>query len=99
MLTASADVQLKGKPETFADYEVGFIQTITNDEIQADYDSGHHVIQKLPVPIRLAAMKGEPLVAPPWTTADAMKRPGSDGKVSIQVHRVGAEFGIRNCVA
>ncbi|MEK6336867.1 MAG: DUF4157 domain-containing protein [Acidobacteriota bacterium] len=83
MFTASAEVQLKGKPDTFADYEVGFIQTVLDEETQADYDSGHHVIQKLPAPIRLAAMKNKPFVPAPWTTADSMQRPGNDGKVSV----------------
>ncbi|HEX2271689.1 MAG TPA: DUF4157 domain-containing protein, partial [Pyrinomonadaceae bacterium] len=83
IFTAKAEVQLRGNPDTFRDYEVGLIQTVIADEGQADYDSGHSVIQKLPVPIRMAHMRGFPLVAPPWTTLNSMKRPGADGNVSI----------------
>ncbi len=89
ILIPSATVQLKGQPETFKDYEVGFIQTVLDDETQADYDSGHSVIQKLPVPIRLAEMRGEPVVAPPWTTSNAMARPDTDGKVSVRATLAG----------
>ena len=73
VFAASATVQFKGNPETFKDYEVGFIQTVIADEAQADYDSGHAVIQKLPLPIRLAEMKRQPTVPAPWTALDAMK--------------------------
>lgn len=99
IFTAKAEVQLKGKPDTFTDYEVGLIQTVIADEGQADYDSGHSVIQKLPVPIRMAHMRGFPLVAPPWTTLNSMKRPGTDGKVSITATGSGlntqSEIGLR----
>ncbi|HEX6045677.1 MAG TPA: DUF4157 domain-containing protein [Pyrinomonadaceae bacterium] len=83
MLTASATVQLKGQKDTFKDYEVGFIQSVIADEVQADYDSGESVIQKLPTPIRLAHMKGEPRVPAPWTSASSFARPDADGKVSL----------------
>ena len=83
LIDASATVQLRGKKETFNNYEVGFIQTIIDDEMQVDYDSGHVVHQKLPLPIRLAQMKGQPIVPPPWTTATSMARPESDGKVEV----------------
>ena len=83
MLTASATVQLKGQKDTFKDYEVGFIQSVIADEVQADYDSGESVIQKLPTPIRLAHMKGEPRVPAPWTSATSFARPDPEGKVSL----------------
>ncbi|MEO7242785.1 MAG: hypothetical protein ABIW85_07705, partial [Variovorax sp.] len=83
ILTASAQVQLKGQPETFADYEVGFMQAVTDDETQVDYDSGHHVIQGLPTPVRLAHLKGDAAATPPWTSLSAMQRPDAEGKVSL----------------
>lgn len=89
MLIPSATVQLTGNPETFKDYEIGFIQTVLDDETQADYDSGHVVIQKLPTPIRLAELKGEPLVSPPWTSSNAMARPATDGRVDIRATAIG----------
>ena len=84
MLIPSATVQLRGQPETFKDYEVGFVQNVIDDETQADYDTGHAVIQKLPTPIRLAELRGEPLVAPPWTTSNAMARPDANGRVNVR---------------
>lgn len=96
---AKAEVQLEGNPDTFRDYEVGLIQTIVSDEGQADYDSGHSVIQKLPAPIRLAHMRGFPMVAPPWTMSHGMKRPGPDGNVKLHVTGSGlnteSEIGLR----
>ncbi len=100
VLIPSATVQLKGEPETFKDYEIGFIQTVLDDETQVDYDSGHVVIQKLPTPIRPAQMRGEPLVAPPWTTASAMKRPDTKGRVDVRPIGLGlnteAALALRN---
>lgn len=89
MLIPSATVQLRGQPETFKDYEVGFIQNVIDDETQVDYDSGHSVIQKLPTPIRLAELRGEPLVAPPWTTSNAMARPDANGRVEVRATNSG----------
>lgn len=84
MLIPSATVQLKGQPDTFKDYEVGFIQTVIADETQADYDSGHAVLQRIPTPIRLAEMKGEQKAPEPWSTSNSMARPGNDGRVSVR---------------
>lgn len=83
ILTAKAEIQLAGDPATFSDYEVGFIQSIIADELQADYDSGHSVIQGLPVPIRHAHLRDDVPVPAPWTTLDSMAVPGPDGKVSL----------------
>lgn len=83
ILKANAEVRLRGQPDTFADYEVGFVQAVTDEETQVDYDSGHHVIQGLPTPVRLAHLKGDAAAPPPWTSLGAMQRPDADGKVSI----------------
>lgn len=83
LFTVTAQLQAKGDPETFKDYEFGIIQTIISDESRAGYDSGHFVIQKLPLPVRMAHMRGFPMVAPPWTTLNSMKRPEADGSVPI----------------
>src|SRR5262249_29210056 len=48
VIAATANVQLVGNPNVFADYEVGFIQSVISDETEVEYDSGHHVIQQLP---------------------------------------------------
>lgn len=89
ILTATAKGKLTGDPDTFADYEVGFIQSVIADETQADYSSGHSVIQALPAPIRMAAIKGDVPVPAPWTTLDAMAIPTADGTVSLST------FGIK----
>lgn len=89
VLKAKANLKLKGDPATFADYEVGFIQSVIADQTQADYSSGHSVIQELPAPIRMGARKGEVPVPEPWTTLDSMAVPKPDGSVSIST------FGIR----
>ena len=91
IMTAQAEVQLSGDPATFSDYEVGFIQSVVADETQADYDSGHAVIQELPVPIRHAAMRGDIPVPAPWTTLDSPATPGSDGNVKIKTSGIGLE--------
>jgi len=96
VLSASATVQLKGQPDTFKDYEVGFIQAVIADEAQANYDSGHSVIQKLPVPIRLAQIKQEPRVPAPWTALDAMKTPEPDGRVTVSTE--GAKLNTESAV-
>jgi outer membrane protein OmpA-like peptidoglycan-associated protein len=83
ILTAKAEIQFSGDPATFSDYEVGFIQSIIADETQADYDSGHSVIQGLPVPIRHAALRSEVPVPAPWTTLDSMATPSADGNVKL----------------
>lgn len=83
LFKVAAELQAKGDPETFKDYEVGIIQTVISDDAQAGYDSGHVVNQKLPVPVRMAHMRGFPMVAPPWTTLNSMKRPEADGSVQI----------------
>jgi outer membrane protein OmpA-like peptidoglycan-associated protein len=51
MVNAQANVSLIGKAETFADYEIGFIQAVVEDFFEAEYVSGHRAIQQLPVPI------------------------------------------------
>ncbi len=99
IFTATAAVKAKGNPETFKDYEVGLIQTVTADEAQADYDSGHSVTQRLPVPIRMAQMRGFPVVPAPWSTLNSMKSPDADGDVALNIGRSGvhteAEIGLR----
>lgn len=97
ILTASAEVQLVGNPDFFSDYEVGFIQAVLDDETEVEYDSGHRVIQALPVPIRHAAMKGDIPVPAPWTTLDSMARPDSTGKVTLTTSGIGlnSEVSIR----
>ena len=89
IFTANASVQLSGNPDTFGDYEVGFIQAVLDDETEVEYDSGHTVIQQLPTPIRLAALKGEPPAPMPWTTGTAMAKPNADGKVSATASGLG----------
>jgi outer membrane protein OmpA-like peptidoglycan-associated protein len=82
VINATASLQFGGQPDTFKDYEVGFIQAVLADEGQADYDSGHSVIQKLPVPIRLGEMKNRPRVPAPWTPGE-FKQPNADGSVTV----------------
>ncbi|HIH74599.1 MAG TPA: DUF4157 domain-containing protein [Methanosarcina sp.] len=83
VINASASVSLLGKPDVFPDYEIGFIQTILDDLMLAEYITGHYVLEKLPVPIRAAEVKGGVPVPPPWTSLTAMKRPDANGQVSV----------------
>jgi outer membrane protein OmpA-like peptidoglycan-associated protein len=83
LFKVAAELQAKGEPQTFQDYEAGIIQTIVSDDARAGYDSGHFVEQELPEPVRMAHMRGYPMVAPPWTTLNSMKRPEANGSVSI----------------
>ncbi len=83
IITACAMVQLKGNPETFQDYEIGFIQAVIFDEGRATYHNGAVVEQRLPVPIRLAEMRGNPRVPPPWTANDAMVTPDDRGIAAV----------------
>lgn len=91
ILTARAEVQLTGDSATFADYEIGYIQSVIADETQADYSSGHSVVQGIPVPIRMAAMKGDVPVTPPWTTLNSMAMPNSDGRVTLSSFGIGLD--------
>jgi len=83
MANFSAVVQLFGKPDDFSDYEVGFIQAIIDDQTLAEYESGHVVVQQLPLPIRVGAMKGDIPAPAPWTGLTAKKQADSSGKVSL----------------
>ena len=83
LFTVSAQLQAKGDPQTFPDYEAGIIQTIVSDDSWAGYDSGHSVKQELMEPVRMAHLRGYPLVAPPWTTLNSMKRPEANGSIPI----------------
>jgi outer membrane protein OmpA-like peptidoglycan-associated protein len=83
VIKASANVGCIGTPDVFPDYEVGFIQTVIDDLTLAEYISGHRVVQKLPVPIRAAHMKGEIPVPQPWMALDAMAQPDASGFVSL----------------
>jgi outer membrane protein OmpA-like peptidoglycan-associated protein len=82
-VTASANVQLLGKPEVFADYEIGFTQTVLADETGVEYVTGHRVVEQLPIPIRAAEMKGDTPVPAPWMSATAVARPKANGNVAV----------------
>jgi outer membrane protein OmpA-like peptidoglycan-associated protein len=81
IITASATVGLLGAKSTFADYEVGFIQTIVDDLTTAEYITGDQALHKLPTPIRAAQPRGEPAPPEPWTGPQAFKRADPDGIV------------------
>ena len=81
VVKATANVTLLGDPKTFGDYEIGFTQTILDDLMIAQYVSGGMVVQRLPVPIRAAGLKGAP-VPVPWM-AGTGQRPAANGGVSI----------------
>lgn len=81
IVTASATVAISGAKSTFADYEIGFIQTIVGDLTTADYITGDQALHKLPTPIRAAQARGEPAPPEPWTSQQAFKRADSEGMV------------------
>ena len=88
-------VSLLGNSDVFPDYEVGFIQTILDDLMLAEYVSGHIVREKLPVPIRAAQVRGGIPVPAPWTALDAnsVKRPDANGQASVKASwRLNTEF-------
>jgi outer membrane protein OmpA-like peptidoglycan-associated protein len=76
VILAAATVALIGKPDVLEDYEIGFIQTIMDDLMIAEYVSGRLVVQRLPVPIRAAGTK-EAAVEAPWMAPP--KKQGPDG--------------------
>ncbi len=81
IVTASAAIAISGAKSTFADYEIGFIQTIVGDLTTADYITGDQALHQLPTPIRAAQARGEPAPPEPWTSPAAFKRADSDGIV------------------
>ena len=81
LLAVSTDVQLKGKPEFFKDYQVGFIQTVIDDTTSVEYESGHRIIQQLPVPIRLSEDPNGIASTAPWAASKATAAPDASGQV------------------
>jgi hypothetical protein len=82
VIQATAKVSLIGKSDVFDDYEIGFIQTILDDLMIAQYVSGSMVAERLPVPIRAAGLRGV-AVPVPWMAKSAVQRPNTNGEVSI----------------
>ena len=83
MIQASVPISVQGTSNDFADYEIGLMQTVIDDLTLAEYISGHRVLQKLPVPIRAAQMKGDIPVPQPWMALAAMGQPDAGGAVSL----------------
>lgn len=83
VLHVSANAGVVGKPEQFQEYEFGFIQTVVDDLMIAEYVSGRLVVQRLPVPIRAAGIRGTPPVPAPWMDPSAVKRPDAKGLVEL----------------
>jgi outer membrane protein OmpA-like peptidoglycan-associated protein len=95
VIRASAEVSLLGRPEVFADYEVGFIQTILEDLTLAEYDSGRVVVQELPVPIRAGAITGGVPAPAPWTAPGATAVPDANGRASVRAGwRLDTDFAL-----
>ena len=51
-ISGTATVQAKGKPDEIAQYEVGYMQTITEDLTTVNYASGHTLELRVPTPVR-----------------------------------------------
>jgi outer membrane protein OmpA-like peptidoglycan-associated protein len=83
VIRATARVALIGNPETFADYEIGFMQTVLDDLLLAEYTTGHIAVQKLPVPIRAAQLRNDVRAPAPWMSSTASARPGPSGIVDV----------------
>ena len=95
VIQASATVLLAGTPDVFPDYEVGFMQTVLDDFTLAEYITGHHVLQKLPVPIRAAQMRGDVPVPQPWMALTASAVPNAQGEASIKTAwRMDTQFAL-----
>lgn len=94
VVSASAQVSLIGDPRLHRDYEVGFVQTILDDLLLAEYITGWRAVQKLPTPIRAAQMRGETPVPVPWMSSTAKGRPDSNGIVPplTATWRLGTDF-------
>lgn len=65
---ATGSVTATGDPAEIANYRVGFLQTVLEDEAVIDYVSGHRVHQSVPVPIRDGVPRSVTQVPhdPPW---------------------------------
>lgn len=61
-----ARVTLTGDSAEFADYTVGFVQTITQANTTMEYASGHKIQETLPVPIRDGPPRRAPFASAPW---------------------------------
>ena len=95
VMQAKANVDLIGQPEHFDDYEVGFIQNIVQDELNAEYADGRRIIQKLPLPIRAAHLRGEARAPAPWLGTNAKDTPDSGGHVKLDARwRMGSDFAL-----
>ena len=64
-----SQVTLSGDPKEFRNYEIGYIQTIIQNEEIAEYVSGHRVNFLLPVPIRDGPPASLKFATPPWFDA------------------------------
>jgi hypothetical protein len=71
----NAQVTLLGDRREFSNYEIGYIQTITENDVTADYVSGHRVRTLLPVPIRDGPPASLGFAVPPWFDARFIGRP------------------------
>jgi hypothetical protein len=76
---ARSNVQGYGDPAELAQYEIGYMQTITQDETVVDYVSGHRLEYRVPVPIRDADRR--PTKAP-WFASEFVSIPDSAGQAS-----------------
>ena len=94
VMKASASVALFGDPDTLKDYEVGFMQTVLDDLLLAEYTTGQIVVQKLPVPIRAAHLRGSVRAPAPWMAATGMQRADEKGLVHVAGNwKFQTEFG------
>jgi outer membrane protein OmpA-like peptidoglycan-associated protein len=84
-ITAKATVTLRGNPTEFPNYEVGYIQTITQDETTIDYVSGHRVRILLPVPIRDRDPESSTLL--PWFSDKSVASPDATGVVQVDMSK------------
>ncbi len=76
----SGSVAAKGDPKVASKYEVGFLQTIIDDQRRVDFVSGNAVHLGVPVPIR----DGPPrdFAGPPWFNPPSVTRPDDTGSAT-----------------
>jgi outer membrane protein OmpA-like peptidoglycan-associated protein len=83
-MRADARVQLSGDPASFLEYEIGYLQTVVEEERVFDYVSGHQIQQTPSLPMR----DGRPTSRggrPPWFEPAFVVRPDAQGMAKPQL--------------
>jgi outer membrane protein OmpA-like peptidoglycan-associated protein len=86
-IAAQANVQATGDPKSFPDFELGYMQTVTDDSTVVNYVSGHTLEIRVPTPIR--DRERNPSRAP-FFSSDFVSTPDVSGHASARMFKVTA---------